>query len=410
VTVELSTLPAVRENLIVIGSSVRKNVDVLKAHFQTIDWQLLPPRTRLVPVYVNDHDPSQADSTAYLRGWVEAHGGTILPGLPRPIGDFIDTGTPTHQWTPTAMLRVGKHKDKIIQHALDIRADAVWFVDTDLLLDRTTLLSLWHANQPITAAVYWTQWQRGQGIAGPQVWLQHPYGLDGRGYTAPEFRRKLIERQLTQVWGQGACTLIRAPWLASCSFQPVPGAPLDGMWAGEDRHFCLRAEQQHIPMYADPWPDIQHLYHLPEDLTNVQQYLSRLGHLAEGSPVFGDLCSVTIRAVEPVPSGPNQVANIPLQCIRGRLGGIQWLPEVEEAVTGLLRGQTALVGVHPGADHPIPYFQGRRRLLEITLVDHKPYGFAPVVEEELWVGPKSGRWVDKTTVNPQQLEALPANG
>lgn len=405
--VVLESIPAVRETLIVVGSSCRKHADVLRAHFATLDYQVLPPRTRLVPLYVNDHDPSQAESQQVLKDWVASKGGEVLPGLPRPQGDFVDTGTATHQWSPSAMHRVGEHKNRILARAAQMRADAVWFCDTDLLLDRTTLLSLWYAQKPITAAVYWTHWQRPpQGPCGPQVWLQHPYGLDGRGYAAHEFRRKLIDRQLTQVWGQGACTLIRAPYLQNCSFAPVPGAPQEGMWAGEDRQFCIRAELGHIPMWADPWPDIYHMYHLPEDLTHAARYTERLSTLADDSPRSGDLVSVTLRAVEPIPVGPQQVAHLPVQFVRGRLGALRWLPEIEEAVMGLQRGETAIVKAHPGVDHPVPYFHGRRRLFEVTLVDHKPYGFAPVIEDELHVGPKSGAWIDRQALTIPQNEAL----
>src|SRR6185436_17038531 len=109
-------------------------------------------------------------------------------------------------------------------------------------------------------------------FAGPQVWLRHPYQLDGRGLDVAKFRRKLVNREVTRVWGQGACSLIRMPVLhAGIDFTHIPNEPAiqQGMMVWEDRHFCIRAERGHIDMWADPWADIFHIYHQPEDVNLI---------------------------------------------------------------------------------------------------------------------------------------------
>lgn len=93
---------------------------------------------------------------------------------------------------------------------------------------------------------------------------------------------------------------------------------------------------------------------------------------------------------------------MPRQHVRGRLGQIALMPELEEAVYSLSRGETKIVPVHFPIHHALPYFRGRRRLIRMTLVDVKSFGFPPVLENELYVGPNSGRWVDHTTLNDAQ--------
>lgn len=53
-TVETAVIPSEREVVIVVGTSVRKPLAVLQPHLESLAWQILPPRVRLVPAYVLD--------------------------------------------------------------------------------------------------------------------------------------------------------------------------------------------------------------------------------------------------------------------------------------------------------------------------------------------------------------------
>ena len=52
--------------------------------------------------------------------------------------------------------------------------------------------------------------------------------------------------------------------------------------------------------------------------------------------------------------------------------------------------------------YPVPYMRGKRRLLKVKLVDVKPYGFPPVIEDEMFVGAHSGATQDKATLTPEE--------
>lgn len=414
-TVQLETLPDHRSQLIVVGTSVRKNLDVLQAHLASLAWQEIPERTRLHFVYVPDW-AQKTDAEDYLRDWVKERDGEILRGVPTTANDFSDApGLDSHSWALSSMRRVGQHKGKIIRRALELKADAVWYLDADIILDTTVLKSLLASDKPITTAVYWTRWSRRgnetrQIHAAPQVWLNHfpsGYELRGRGMDEAEFRQKLLNRELTQVWGFGADTLVRrAVMETGISFDPLPDVPQQGLLAGEDRQFCIRAERMHIQAFADAWPDQFHIYHAPEDVALIPEMVKRLGTPHPQKATLGDLVSLKLEALEPVPHTNGGLQGIPRQHVRGRLGQIPLMPELEEAVYSLTRGETRIVPVHFPVHHALGYFRGRRRLIRLSLIDVKPLSWPPVLDAELFVGPNSGRWADTTTLSAAQLAGM----
>lgn len=409
--VQLVPLPDHRDRLIVVGTSVRKPLDILSPFLQSLAWQELPPRTRLHFVFVDDFLPSHGDAKAYLQDFLSTRGGELLRGLPSAAGDFDDSAhLPSHTWSLPSMQRVGLHKNKILKRALELKADACFLVDSDLILDRTVLTSLIALDRPIACAVYWTKWARqvtetGRIWASPQVWLRHPYFLDGRGMDEATFRAKLISRQVTRVWGQGACSLIARRVLeAGIDFSPASEIPQVGLMGGEDRQFCVKAERGHLDMWADPWPDIFHVYHRAEHVTQIPAMLERLGAEHPQSPHVGDLVNLTLTALEPIPT-PQGWSQIAPQPIRGRLGQLPLLPELEEAILGLTRGQETIVPIHFPIHYPMPYLRGRRRLIRVQLVDCKPNSAPPVLEDDLHQT-RSGSVIDLPTLTDQQAAAL----
>lgn len=408
-TVQLAPLPDLRPTRIVVGTTVRKAAPVLRYYLASLDWQRLPPNTELIFAFVDDN--VDAESSNVLAAFAQYRTGAVIAKLPATPVDFSDAHPDSHQWSPSAMLRVGAAKDRILAEARRLDADYVWFADADLICDPMTLASLLSCETDIATAVYWTRWSaRGTETrkvhAAPQVWLKHPYTLEGNGMAEHEFRARLASRQLTPVPGYGACTLInRRALSAGVSFAPVPGVPMEGLMAGEDRHFCIRAQQLHLSAVADPWPDIFHIYHLPADLQRAPEYAARLNR-AESRPAFGDLVSLTLQAVEPIPWQGGGWTAIPPQRIRGRLGALALMPELEEAVHDLAVGESRIVPVHFPVHYEVPAYRGQRRLIRVTLHDAKPNGFAPVLEDEILLGGRSGAAVRTVDFTSKQLDGM----
>lgn len=410
-TPQLTLLPDKRPTVIVVGTSVRKSVDVLRFYLQSLAAQELPPNTSLLPIFVADG--LVPDAETLLREWTAARGGEVLRGAPlSAMPDFTDVHPDSHQWSGSAMQRVGVAKDHILARARERNADYVWFCDADLICDTTTLASLLALNVSVATAVYWTRWSaRGtetrQIHAGPQVWLRHPYELSGAGYTEPEFRERLASRQLTKVAGYGACTLLdRRALGAGVSFAYLSDVPTQGLMGGEDRHFCIRAQKLHLEAWADPWPDVFHIYHLPADLQRAPEYAERLSVPHSKRATLGDLVSVTIQALEPIPWANGGWTAIPAQKLRGRLGQLMLVPELEEALYTIVRGEHADVAVHFPVHYEVPYYQGKRRLMRVTLHDCKPFTVAPVLESEMLVGAQSRGAIRTVDFTARQLAGM----
>ena len=75
-------------------------------------------------------------------------------------------------------------------------------------------------------------------------------------------------------------------------------------------------------------------------------------------------------------------------------------------MTEMKRGTTTTVPVHFPAHFPLEGVRGQRRLIRVTLNDCKPWGFPPVVENELLYGAEKGLWLDPTQYTAQQVHAL----
>ena len=175
--------------------------------------------------------------------------------------------------------------------------------------------------------------------------------------------------------------------------------------AGEDRHFCIRARALHLSAVADPWPDIYHIYHLPTDLTHAPEYGARLNR-AESRPEFGGLVNLTLQAVEPVPWQGGGWTAIPPQYVRGRLGSIPLMPELEEAVYELRVGESRIIPVHFPVHYEVAPYRGQRRLIRVTLNDCKQNGWAPVLEQEILKGARGGAAIRAVDYTARQLAGM----
>lgn len=421
----LAPIPPKAVPSLLIGSIIRKPPEVIQAFLACLAAQVFRSEVKIVYHFIVDcasSDPFADATRSILRAFAQAHPGTILTDAPpTPQGDFADTGG-THQWTPTAWHRVGALKNQLIQQCLTQGHGYLFLIDADVNIENTTLQSLLDCEVPIVSGVYWTQWQAplpGSTIvqhAGPQVWLRHPYRLDGHGYTEAEFRATLILRKFTQVWGLGACTLFRNDALAKgVNFTPVPeGLPAGPMGDGEDRHLCERARRLHVPLYADPWPDIWHAYHASE-YPQLPQWVTRLTPKRQAGPQVGDLVSVRLELLEPVPqpNNPQVMQHLQPMLLRGRVGRLMALPELSEAIADMQVGERRIISLHYPMHYPYATLRGGVRLLGVTLLDCKPYHLPPVIDRELFAGQKSGAWMDATTLTETQItdvltEAVPA--
>lgn len=411
----LEPLPAEKTVRILVGSVIRKPPQVVQAFLQCIRWQQLRTTADIdISLVLNF---ASEDSFATETRELLKREGIDVTKAECPTGDYGE-GERTRTWTPAAWHRVGALKNGIIQQAIDGNYDFLWLVDADVLCDPYTLQSLLdsadveqfllngvHYRGPIVSGVYWTFWSKRHTEdaevqhAGPQVWLRHPYHLDGRGYTVQSFRAALVGRQRPRVWGLGACTLIpRHALVKGCHFGRVGDLPPGGMSDGEDRHFCWRADALHLELVADAWPDIYHAY-WHDEYEAIPQALERLERVQSGPPRLGDLVSLRLENLE-------LGTSTGVQFQRGRLGQIALPPEIEERVYTMSPGESALVKVFFPVHYPRKEVANKNFVFRVTLYDTKAFGLAPTIDQELLLGERSKAVIDPVGLTEQQVEEL----
>jgi hypothetical protein len=298
---------------------------------------------------------------------------------PKPAGANYAVTEATHQWNLATFGWLGAQKQDLLIHAYEASFDAIWLLDSDLIVASDTLTSLYATERPVVSAVFWTRWQP-DTPALPQVWRTHPYGFDGFGEDGASFLRKLSNRELVRVRGLGACTLIRSEALQKVSFRPVPNLPSEGMWQGEDRHFCINAERAHVELWADAWPDIFHCYR-PSDTEHLRDVQGLLLNGTERrtetgweitpanveKPRVGDLISLSLEPLEEPALASHK------EHLRGRLGALPLLSEIEQEVLSMKVGEERFLPVEFPVWYPIEPYRSQRRLIRVKLLGAKPF-------------------------------------
>lgn len=396
-----------------MASVVRKPPEVLSAFFHCLQWQQFrQPGAILSYRFIANFaatDPFRDASLALMRAaqapFVEVEA---------PAGDYGDTDK-TRLWSQSSFGRMAELKNRLLQDALTDEVDYIFLIDADVLIDPWTLQALLDSEAPIVSAVYWTNWQRALPgstdfvHAGPQVWLRHPYHLDDERHTEAEFREALIRRSRIPVRGLGACTLINVAALkAGVNFSRVDGLPPGPMAEGEDRHFCARAQRAHVLMVADAWPDVYHAYH-PAEYGSIPDMMARLARKPVERPKVGDLVSIKVEPLEPVPDSTGRMFMVSPRFVRGRLGCLPVLPQLEATAASLRCGDSRITRVMYPQHYPLDFMRNQTRLFRVTLLDAKPYSFAPVIDRELLVDAASGRVLDSTNFTAAQVTEMVAD-
>jgi hypothetical protein len=152
-------------------------------------------------------------------------------------------------------------------------------VDSDLVLHPQTLRRMVGCKRDILSQVFWTVWSHDKPPL-PNVWYADHYNLyrvrrkqtlerDEQARRTEAFLSALAFFEgVYRVSGLGACTLIaRRAIEAGVNFSELRGS----LHAGEDRHFCLRAEALGFRLFADTTLPPLHLYRESE-LPRVEAY------------------------------------------------------------------------------------------------------------------------------------------
>lgn len=370
---------------------------VLEYYWKSLIKLKIPPDTKVEFCFVDDSE----DQINWMWWQNTSHKPTVIQSDPRPADATYAIGVQHHEWQVATFEHLARQKQKLIQHATEHHFDYFFLVDSDLLLEPTTLISAISLGAPIANAVFWTQWTKGV-TPMPQVWLRNPYEMRGLGMQSHEFLKDMAERRIVRVIGGGACTLFDTRIFTHCRYHPrFKGLPTEGMWQGEDRTMAITAQQTHIDQFADGWPDIFHAYH-PHMRT--EEVLSEVfAHQQAPRQLFanlGDLVSFEITAMDitiPGDTVPQRVAqrmqdlqknlyDPRVKLVRGRLGALRIAPELEAALFEMSPGQSRLIKIKFPHYTDMPDYANQTKTMKLSLHDVKEYGFAPILSEDLLQG------------------------
>jgi len=357
-------IPSVQKPRILIGAVVKKPPEIVAAFLRTLQWQRIDADLE----YCFLHDDADEQARALL-----SEVGEVLVPPDETVG--YAEGTTTRQWSSEAFARMSQLRNTLLLKAVVERYDAIFLIDADVMCDPYTLESLIQSASPIVSGVFWSQWQPDQPPL-PQVWLAHPYQLFdnyGFGQDPQDFLWALQQRQRLRVGGLGAVTLIRTdPIRKGVTYERLPeGLPPGPMSDGEDRHFCERARRLHVPLVADAWPDIWHCYR-SDDLGRSEAILGVLEREHPKQATLGNLVNVRIDALDPILT-PRGVERVQPQFVRGRLGALPVLPQIEQIIAKLPVGERAIEKIGFSAAYPYAPVRGKNQLVSITLLDAKEY-------------------------------------
>lgn len=255
---------------ILIASVVRQAEEIYLPHLETIQWQDVDAEFDYIAYNDGMSDRAIAEILAF--------GGKVENPYPRPFDAHYEVTEETHVWSVPAFHWLAIQKQIILQYAIDQEYDALFLVDSDLLLGPETLRLTLEFGREVVSPVFWTRFSTDREFM-PQVWETHP------GNSSDAFVANLRAGIPQLVAGLGAATMIRSSAFKKVGWWPLIHGLPGGVWQGEDRHFCLRASANNVDLWAYPKPNIFHCYR-PSDVQSipiVMQTLNPGSHHGEGT-------------------------------------------------------------------------------------------------------------------------------
>lgn len=353
---------------LLVCSVTNTEPEILQPHLESVKNQELPENVKVDYYYITDPDISESSKVL-----LDSMGFTTAKATPKPEGAEYSVSDNTHHWSKPTFYWLGAQKQRLLEKGLNY--EAVFIVDSDLVLDSGTISSLLATDKDVVSAVFWTKWVDGSPSL-PQVWMENPYEFQGRGVEAHEHLRNAATRQLWQVGGLGACTLIRKDALNKVRYYPpLPNLPEDGMWQGEDRTFAIVAQRNHVELWADAWPNIYHVYR-PSYISKISQIVENIENVRKQVPEFGDYVSVRLTPVEE--------ANLTgwTHHYRGRIGSGDLLYALEQQILRMNVGDNKFIKVRFPAWWLVPEYRNQIKTVRVELLDAKKPLPHPATEED----------------------------
>lgn len=263
---------------LLIGSPIKQKAAILKVFLENL-CKMNYENMEVTYFFIDDN--VEKESTELLKKFKNENNNVILKSytdydIKQNEAYITDE---THSWKQSLIERITTFKDSIIQYAQNNNFDYLFLVDSDIIMNKETILHLIERQVDIVSEIFWTSWNPGDNLV-PQVWLQDESSLYIRNWNKQytELEKKQLNKDfiakmkipgIYEVGGLGACTLISKEALSyPLSFKTISNI---SFW-GEDRHFCIRAKSFGLKLYVDTVYPAYHIYR-ESYLSGVKDYL-----------------------------------------------------------------------------------------------------------------------------------------
>ncbi|RHO21531.1 glycosyltransferase [Amedibacterium intestinale] len=282
---------------VLIASPIRQKPQILQMFLKSLE-QLNLDNIELEYYFVDDNE--DIESIKVLNEFNNTHENVLIKNsseflISKEKEDYKREST--HIWKKSLIERIILFKNDMIDYAKNNKFDYIFFIDSDLILNRNTLNHLISLDKEIVSNVFWTKWKLNFPYL-PQVWLQDETNRFEKNWDIPNdqwkyeqddinFVSQLMVPGTYKVGGLGACTLIKlSALLKGVSFSLIDNI---SFW-GEDRHFCVRARALGCELYVDTNYPALHLYreYYVNDVEKFYKFGFSFNRLTELDKKFGE--------------------------------------------------------------------------------------------------------------------------
>ena len=218
---------------ILIACPVRQDLGILKEYLRALDRLEIPEDVTVDKYFLVNNCPEAEE-------------------LFKEMGieyDTLDSYTDykPHYWDTNSLNTIAWLRERCLWVAEDRGYDYIWFIDSDVIVQPTTLKVLLAADKPLISEIYWSVPNNGVGyfINGASYIMEGPF--------SHEDIRPLVQEKLENDYKQfkipgtyeigytGACFLISMEVIKAGAHYACWPSHITYNYYGEDRAFCLMA-------------------------------------------------------------------------------------------------------------------------------------------------------------------------
>ena len=215
---------------VLIAAPLRQDVDVFLEYQEALDKLIIPGGVTVDRYFVVNDCP---EVIPYIKGDYDVC----------DTGDKYEKCVNDHCWSQDNLDKMPQLRNMTIKRCLDGYYDYLFSIDTDVIVQPETLVTLLETGKSIVSEIFWTN-------GWCNAWMYDQSGGMSQGWHEPG---------LYQVGMTGACTLMKEfVFRRGVNYSRIPN--ILNVLRGEDRWFSIRAACAGVEMWLDTHYPATHLF------------------------------------------------------------------------------------------------------------------------------------------------------